>query len=103
MRAFYEEDTNESQQTIRQYYVKIDNIAVDGDLKGFKIIKASTAAELKDRIYEVYNFNDAAKKYIQLWSAPLGVSTRIRLDKLIYIPKTCEEIYVRGVSNNSME
>ena len=102
MRAFYEEDTTESHKAIRQYYVKIDNIAVDGDLKGFKVIKASTAAELKDRIYEVYNFNDSAKKYIQLWSAPIGVSTRTRLDKLIDIPKNCEEIYVRGITNNSM-
>jgi hypothetical protein len=101
MRVFYEEDTES--QPIRQYYVKIDNIAVSDDLKGFKMIKATTAAEIKDRIYELYNFNENAKKHIQLWSAPLGVSNRIRLDTLITIPKQYEEIYVRGVANNSME
>ncbi len=102
MRVFYEDNTLESQQ-IRQFYVKIDNIAVEDELKGFKLIKASTAAELKDRIYELYKFNENVKKYIQLWSAPLGVSNRIRLDTLVTIPTHYEEVYVRGVANNNME
>jgi hypothetical protein len=98
MRVFYvDEDIPESP---RQYYVKIDNIAVPNDLKGFKLINASTAAELKDRIYELYNFKENAKNRIQLWSAPIGSTNRTRLDKLIIIPKTYEEIYVRGVENN---
>jgi hypothetical protein len=101
MRVFYV-DEDESTQT-RQYYVKIDNITVPDELKGFKVIKASTATELKDRIYEVYNFKENAKKHIQLWSGPLGMSNRIRLDKLIDIPKAYEEIYVRGVENNTIE
>jgi hypothetical protein len=101
MRVFYvDEDVH---QPPRQYYVKIDNITVPDELKGFKIIKASTAAELKDRIYEVYNFNENAKKYIQLWSGPIGITNRVRLDTLITIPPTYEEIYVRGVANNTIE
>lgn len=101
MRVFYEDYTES--QPIRQFYVKIDNISVEDELKGFKIINASTAAELKDRIYELYKFNENAKKHIQLWSAPLGVSTRVRLDTLVSIPKTYEEVYIRGVANNSIE
>ena len=100
MRVFYVDE--DVPQPPRQYYVKIDNIAIQDELKGFKVIKASTAAELKDRIYEVYNFKENAKKYIQLWSGPLGMTNRIRLDTLITIPSNCEEIYVRGIANNTI-
>jgi hypothetical protein len=101
MRVFYVDE--DIPQPPRHYYVKIDNIIVPDELKGFRVIKAATAAELKDRIYEVYNFNETAKKHIQLWSGPIGVTNRIRLDTLVHIPKEYEEIYVRGVANNTME
>lgn len=102
MRVFYV-DEEESYSPIRHYYVKIDNIIVPEEFKGFRVVKAATVTELKDRIYEVYNFNENTRKYIQLWSGPIGLTNRVRLDTLLDIPKTYEEIYVRGVANNSME
>jgi hypothetical protein len=95
MRAFYID--NDIQQN--SYYVKIENINVTEDLKSIKMINASTTKELLDKIMEVYSFNENNK--LELWSAPMGYTSRIRLDTLTIIPKEYENIWVRGIENNS--
>ncbi len=94
MRVFYI-DEEEIKQSKRRYYVKVDNIDVPEELKGFKAIEASTVKDLKEEIMKYYNFKDIFN--IQLWSNA-GFSGK-RLDEMETIPLEYEFVWIRGVLN----
>jgi hypothetical protein len=104
MRVFYEENENENEKEKeninkekRRYYVKIDNIIVPEDLKGYKVIEASSVSELIENIKEYYKLKDRVECIIQLWSGNKYKGQR--LDVLSIIPEGVEFIWVRGVTN----
>lgn len=95
MRVFYIDE--EEEKSKRQYYVKIDNVSVPEELKGFKAIKAATTDELIERVKDYYEFNKNLDINIQLWSN--ANFTGKRLDILDKIPVENEFIWVRAVLN----
>jgi hypothetical protein len=97
MRIFYIDEDEENSK--RQYYVKIDNINVPDELRGFKAIKAGSIKELMERVMEYYKFSKRSDIEIQLWSNASYVGKR--LDTLDEIPMENEFIWVRGVVNKN--
>ena len=98
MRVFYEEEEPKSSSK-RRYYVKIDNVNVPEELKGYKAIEATTVDELISQVKEYYKFKTHPDFVIQLWSN--NNHTGIRLDTLKNIPEEIEFIWVRGVLNKT--
>jgi hypothetical protein len=98
MRVFYD-DEEESKKSKRRYYVKIDNINVPEELKGYKAIEASSVEELINEVKEYYKFKLHPDFVVQLWSN--NNHTGIRLDTLKNIPEEIEFIWVRGVINKT--
>ena len=96
MRVFYI-DEDEIKQSKRRYYVKVDNISVPEELKGFKAIEAGSTSELKAEIMKYYSFKDSMG--IQLWSNS-GYSGK-RLDEMESIPLEYEFVWIHGVINKS--
>jgi hypothetical protein len=83
MRVFYD-DTE-----LRTYYVKLDNVDIPEDLKGFKSIDASTTEELVKKIKTVFKLRQNLN--ISLWSNSNCTGKRL----LEEIPKENEFIYAR--------
>jgi hypothetical protein len=94
MRVFYI-DEEELKQSRRRYYVKIDNVDVPENLKGYKAFEASTVEELKGEILRYYKFKKNTS--IQLWTA--AGFTGKRLDEMEIIPLEHEFMWVRVVLN----
>jgi hypothetical protein len=94
MRVFYI-DEEELKQSKRRYYVKVDNVDVPEELKGYKAIEAASVEELKSEIMKYYMFKEHFN--IQLWTAA-GYSGK-RLDQMDKIPLEYEFLWVRGVTN----
>lgn len=90
MRVFYEEEEVESKR--RRYYVKIDNMNMPEDLKGFKAIEARTIEELKSNIKDIFELNKSIKYNIELWSSSNYQGKRLDLEN---IPEEIEFIWVR--------
>ncbi len=86
MRAFYEDELS-----LRTYYVKLDNVNVPEDLKGFKSIEAESVKELIEKIKLVFKLRQDLN--ISLWSNSNYIGKR--LDNLDEIPKENEFIYAR--------
>ncbi len=86
MRVFYEDIT-----TLRTYYVKLDNVDVPEDLRGFKSIDATSTEELIETIKKVFRLRQDLT--ISLWSNSNYIGKR--LDTLEEIPKENEFIYAR--------
>ena len=97
MRVFYVDELKQIPSP-RNYYVKIDNINVPLDLKGYKLIKASNTQELLEKVKEYYGLNLKPKISIQLWSSQMY--TGLRLDTMDQIPEEYEFIWARIVVNN---
>lgn len=93
MRVFYVDEEEENSK--RQYYVKIDNVSVPEEFKGFKAIKAGSTEELITRTIEYYGFNRNPDVNIQLWSN--SNFTGKRLDTMDKIPDENEFIWIRVV------
>jgi hypothetical protein len=96
MRVFYMDED----PVKRIYYVKIDNISIPEEKKATKVLEAIDVKDLMSKVCEYYGFME---KNIQLWSGPLGYTSRKRLDTMAEIPDNCEDIYVRGIASNSGE
>ncbi len=94
MRVFY---VDEEDQSKRRYYVKIDNVNVPDDLKGYKAIEAESVEELKKLVMVQYDLNKNKNVSIELWSGQNHMGKR--LDVLDEIPKEIEFIWVRVVVN----
>jgi hypothetical protein len=101
MRVFYvDEEEEKSKLAIeRNYYVKVDNVNVPDDLKGFKAIKAGSIVELSKKVIEYYGFNKNKDVKVQLWSN--ANYTGKRLDTMEEIPADIEFVWVRVVLNKS--
>ncbi len=95
MRVFYEEEETDSKTVKRRYYVKVDNVNIPDNLKGYKALEASTTEELKEQIMEYYGFNKNENLSIELWSNQNRQGKR--LDQLKEIEEN-EFIWVRGVT-----
>lgn len=96
MRVFYEEEEELSKKN-RRYYVKIDNVNVSDELKGYKAIEAVSVHELKNKIIEYYKFNNLSKNNIELWTNASRCG--IRLDIMEDIPDDIECMWVRVLLN----
>ena len=94
MRVFY---VDEDEVSKRRYYVKVDNVNLPEDLKGYKVIEAESIDELKELINEVFGFNKKKNFTLELWSSQNYMGKR--LDILKEIPKDIEFIWVRVVLN----
>jgi hypothetical protein len=94
MRVFY---VDEEDQSKRRYYVKIDNVNVPEELKGYKVIEAGSVEELKKLVMVQYDLNKNKNVSIELWSGQNYMGQR--LDILDKIPKEMEFIWVRVVVN----
>ena len=99
MRVFYVDEDEDKSKKYRQYYVKIDNVNVPEELKGFKAIEADSTLDLIDRVNKYYGFDKKSDVSIQLWSN--SNFTGRRLDTLSGIPVDIEFIWVRLVLNKS--
>ena len=97
MRVFYI-DEDEKIQANREYYVKMDNVNVPDELKGYKSIKASTPQDLLKSVMEYYGLNGRANINVQLWSNKMY--SGVRLDTMESIPKEYEFVWVRVLLNN---
>ncbi len=86
MRVFYIEENE-----LRPYYVKLDNVDVPDDLKGFKRMYATSSLDLIKEIKLLFKLKEDLK--IHLWSN--SNYTGRRLDILEEIPKENEFIYAR--------
>ncbi len=95
MRVFYEEEETDSKTVKRRYYVKVDNVNIPDNLKGYKALEASTTEELKEQIMEYYGFNKNENLSIELWSNQNRQGKR--LDQLKEIEEN-EFIWVRVVT-----
>lgn len=94
MRVFYIDEEDKSK---RRYYVKIDNVSVPDDLKGYKAIEADSVEELKKLVMIQYDLIKNKNVNIELWSGQNHMGKR--LDILDEIPKEIEFIWVRVVVN----
>ncbi len=86
MRVFYEDIT-----TLRTYYVKLDNVDVPEDLRGFKSIDATSTEELIEKIKLTFRLRQDLT--ISLWSNSNYIGKR--LDTFEEISKDYEFIYAR--------
>lgn len=93
MRVFYVDEEDISK---RRYYVKIDNVSVPDNLKGYKAIEAESINELKEMIIREYGFDKHNNFAIELWSGQNHMGKR--LDILEKIPTEIEFIWVRIVN-----
>lgn len=92
MRVFYiDEDENTNNESMPTYYVKLENVSVPDELKGYKAFNASSTSELIDQISTHYNIKTAS---IELWSGQVRQGQR--LDTMPTIPKEYEFIWVRA-------
>jgi hypothetical protein len=97
MRVFYvDEDLVTASK--RAYYVKMDNVNVPDELKGYKMMEASSPQDLLNCAKEYYGLEDRPNINVQLWSNQMY--SGVRLDTLEEIPKGCEFIWVRVLLNN---
>ena len=96
MRVFYVDDIDDVEK--RRYYVKMDNMNVPDELKGYKMMKASSPHDLLENVKTYYRLEKCLNINVQLWSSRMYGGTR--LDTMNVIPKENEFIWVRVLVNN---
>jgi hypothetical protein len=75
------------------YYVKLDNMLIPDDKKGYRFIQATSGFELLEKAIQVF---DLPHKNFQLVSSHLDIkSPPMRLDQLEEIPPEHEFILLR--------
>jgi hypothetical protein len=77
----------------RAYYVKMDNMNVPDNLKGYKWMEASSPKDLLKSVKMYYGLENYPNLRVQLWSAQMYGGTR--LDIMDEIPKQYEFLWVR--------
>ena len=90
MKVFY---VDEVDVPLRAYYVKMDNMNVPANLKGYKLIQALSPKDLLESVKRYYGLENCPNISVQLWSAQMYGGTR--LDIMDEIPKQYEFIWVR--------
>jgi len=90
MKVFY---IDEVDVPLRAYYVKMDNMNVPANLKGYKLIEALSTVDLLESVKMYYGLENYPNISVQLWSAQMYGGTR--LDTMEEIPKQYEFIWVR--------
>lgn len=82
--------------TLRQFIVRSDNVTFNFQQFGIKVIEASNGPELLEKICRAYElpWPMIPNHDIQIWSGQLGVSTRIRVDKLDEIPHNIQDVWI---------
>jgi hypothetical protein len=94
MRAFYIDVDN---LELHNYYVKIENVNVPTELRGYQKIEAYDSIDLLNKSLIYYNFNNYSPNIrFELWSNT-KYNKGIRLDTLDNIPKEYEFIWLRAV------
>lgn len=87
MRVFYED-----YESTTRYYVKIENVNLPQELRGYKAFDAVNTSDLITQIIDHYGFYNRGTFSIQLWS------DGVRLDTLEKIPKENEFLWARVVT-----
>ncbi len=88
----------DSEDIMRTFYVKVDNIQVSNDKIPYASISAETGSELLDKVMKYYGFNNNHRDKIQIWTKTMYNMGGVRLDILDKIPDEYEFIYVRGIA-----
>lgn len=94
MRVFYIDE----EESKRCYYVKVENVNLPEELRGYKLFEASRTSDLLESIKEYYKFKMNENMTIELWSGQRYISERV--DNLSVIPKDKEFISAYIVVNN---
>ena len=97
MRVFYI-DEDEKIQGKRAYYVKMDNVNVPDEMKGYKMIEGSSPQDLLESVKVYYGLDKRDNICVQLWSDRMY--NGVRLDTMEEIPKQYEFVWVRVLLNN---
>lgn len=97
MRVFYNEEFES--QPIKNYYVKIDNVNVPEDLKGYKNIQARNTEDLIEKIKVKYRLKNRSDLIIQLWSQQNCSGVKFELNE--DIPNDIEFLSVKVISNKA--
>jgi hypothetical protein len=98
MTVFYNDKQTQTIEN-RVYYVRMDTTNIPDDLKGYKIIEASTPQDLLEKVKTRYRLQDRPNIRVQLWSNKIYCGNR--LDTMEEIPRDCEFIWVRLLNNNN--
>lgn len=99
MRVFYMDEDDITLVNERTYYVKLENVNVPDELKGFKAINAVSIQQLINKIIEYYGLDRNPDITVQLWSN--STYTGHRLDILKEIPVENDFIWARLVLNKN--
>lgn len=94
MRVFYIDE----EESKRSYYVKIENVNLPEELKGYKLFEALSTSDLLEGVRKFYGIKSIENMSIELWAGQRHTSER--LDKLSIIPKDKEFISAYIVVNN---
>jgi len=83
----------------RSYYVKLDNMLVPDDKKGYRLIQATSGFDLLEKAIRLFNL---PHRNFQLVSSCLDIkSSMLRLDQLEDIPIEHEFILLRVKPHSS--
>ena len=94
MRVFYIDE----EESKNNYYVKVENVNLPENLKGYKAFEVVTTEELLLKIKQLYGFKMSENMEIELWSGQRHIGER--LDKWPMIPREKEFISAYVVMNN---
>jgi hypothetical protein len=80
----------------REFYVRLHNIcSLNQELRGFKLIKASSGEELLDKACNYFRINVRFKPQLQIWSAnSIYHRNATRIDTLQTIPREFEFVWL---------
>lgn len=80
----------------RQFIIRSDNVTYGYQLLGTKVIEATSGPELLEKVCKAYEFPwpMLSAHEIQLWSAKLGMTRRIRLDTLELLPSNIQDVWI---------
>jgi hypothetical protein len=97
MRVFYDEIDVLSPPPLNQrfYYVKMDNLAIPHELRGFRVFEAADVSDLISKIRIYYKLNTLPNLDVQLWSNQPFTGKRLDLQE--ELPAEQEFLWVRVV------
>lgn len=83
----------------RQFFVKSDNLLINNTRIGTRVLFANTGMELLEKVCREYElpWPIIPAHPIQLWSGPIGVTTRTRIDNLETIPQHVTDVWIWAV------
>jgi hypothetical protein len=99
MRVFYDEIDIQASTDQKFYYVKMDNVAIPPELRGFRVFEATATSDLISKITIYYKLNAIPNLEVQLWSNQPFTGKRLDLEE--ELPADQEFLWVRVVHKNN--